>query len=333
MAPARVTIGMPAYNASRYLAETIKTVQAQTVAPWRLVICDNASTDDTVEIAKGFAAADDRISVLTSEVNGGQVTNFRKAFEASDAPAFMWLSDDDLLHPSYLELCLDALDGDPELIAAYTAAREIDEHGQLTGSYVDGPHPERRVDKDPAVRLKEAVVAEPALCLFGVHRTDALGRTDLLAPFVGSDRVLAGHVAMLGPVRKIPTEAFDRRTHSASYSNSVHSNRARFRSYCGHNPSYFRPLGIERIWRLSRAVGRTDLSPAERLRCQRVVFTTFGWLTVKMQFMLALRFASQSISRRTGRDVQIHRTVVQQAKRVKAMRGKGVRRLKGPGNS
>ncbi len=311
----QVTIGMPVYNASRYVTEAIDSVFAQTVTDWRLVICDNGSTDDTVEVVKRYES-DPRVSVVTSDTNRGLVYNFRRAFTEADTAFYMWLSDDDLLHPTYLERCLERLGQQRELIGVYTEASEIDQDGAQTGSFVDGPHPEHRIDANPAVRLREAITAEPALSFFGVYHTETLRRTDQLAPYVGSDRTLAGHLAMLGPILQVPEELFVRRTHPSSYSHAEFSNRRKFTSYSGFSPQWYRPIGVERIYRLAGLVHRSDLSIGDALRCHRVIFTTFAWLTVKTQLIMSLRFTSHWVSRATGRDVQLHRLLVAGAKRA-----------------
>ncbi len=48
----RVSVGMPVYNGERYLAEAVDSLLAQTYEDFELIICDNASTDRTGEIAR-----------------------------------------------------------------------------------------------------------------------------------------------------------------------------------------------------------------------------------------------------------------------------------------
>src|SRR2546423_988247 len=56
-----VSIVVPAYNAEKYLEETIQSVIAQTYPNWQLVIVDDGSTDNTAEIVKSWALRDKRI--------------------------------------------------------------------------------------------------------------------------------------------------------------------------------------------------------------------------------------------------------------------------------
>ena len=56
-----ISIVTPTYNGENFIAETIKSVQAQTYEHWEMLIVDDLSTDNTVEIVKAFAAQDARI--------------------------------------------------------------------------------------------------------------------------------------------------------------------------------------------------------------------------------------------------------------------------------
>ena len=57
----RVSIGLPVYNGARYLRECLDSLVAQTYRDIEIVICDNASTDDTESICREFALSDARI--------------------------------------------------------------------------------------------------------------------------------------------------------------------------------------------------------------------------------------------------------------------------------
>jgi teichuronic acid biosynthesis glycosyltransferase TuaG len=105
-----VSIIMPAYNASRHIAESVQSALAQTYPHWELLVVDDGSTDDTAEVVQGFITSDPRIRYF-SRPNGGQAaarnTGLRKA--SGDLVAF--LDADDLWLPEKLESQLAVLDG------------------------------------------------------------------------------------------------------------------------------------------------------------------------------------------------------------------------------
>src|SRR2546428_2411871 len=69
----RVSVGMPVYNGERYLAEAVDSLLAQTYEDFEVIICDNASTDRTGEIARSYAALS-RSEEHTSELSHDQIS-------------------------------------------------------------------------------------------------------------------------------------------------------------------------------------------------------------------------------------------------------------------
>lgn len=65
-----VSIITPAYNAERYLTDTVHSVLAQTYSNWELIIADDCSTDGTRKLLGDLSEADDRIHVIYLEQNG-----------------------------------------------------------------------------------------------------------------------------------------------------------------------------------------------------------------------------------------------------------------------
>lgn len=66
-----VSVIMPTWNSSTYVASSIKSVLAQTYKNWELIITDDCSSDNTMDIIHGFAEKDSRIVILQNEKNGG----------------------------------------------------------------------------------------------------------------------------------------------------------------------------------------------------------------------------------------------------------------------
>ncbi len=109
---AKTTIIMPAFNVGSYIGEAVNSVLAQTRGDWRLVIVDDGSVDETVEIARSFS--DDRITVIEQENAGAGAARNRAAAEANTEYLSM-LDADDAWAPDYLEKMLGALEASPDL--------------------------------------------------------------------------------------------------------------------------------------------------------------------------------------------------------------------------
>jgi teichuronic acid biosynthesis glycosyltransferase TuaG len=91
-----------AFNSSATIEETVRSVQAQTLADWELIVVDDGSTDTTAEIVSGLTANDARIKLIR-QANAG--TASARNAGAAEARGRYWcfLDADDMLLPSYLE--------------------------------------------------------------------------------------------------------------------------------------------------------------------------------------------------------------------------------------
>ena len=60
----KISVITPAYNAEKYIEQTIASVQKQTYANWELIVVDDGSTDQTQKIVQELASADERIHYI-----------------------------------------------------------------------------------------------------------------------------------------------------------------------------------------------------------------------------------------------------------------------------
>lgn len=95
---AAISVVTPVRNGERYIAETIASVQAQSLADWEYWIIDGNSTDRTLEIVRRFAASDARIRYI-SEADRGMYDAMFKGLERASAPLCCWINADDKLMP------------------------------------------------------------------------------------------------------------------------------------------------------------------------------------------------------------------------------------------
>lgn len=97
----------PAYNAGRFIEETIRSLQAQTYPYWTCIIVDDGSTDDTLHIARAVTEKDERFSVYTKPNEGcSAARNFGLSKSKSDAPWTIFLDADDVYETDALAILL-----------------------------------------------------------------------------------------------------------------------------------------------------------------------------------------------------------------------------------
>jgi len=102
-----VSILIPAYNSQEWLAPTIESALAQTWPKKEIIVVDDGSKDETLEIAKSFAARGVRV---VAQTNQGAAAARNTAFAASQGDYIQWLDADDLLEPDKIEAQVRSLD-------------------------------------------------------------------------------------------------------------------------------------------------------------------------------------------------------------------------------
>jgi glycosyltransferase involved in cell wall biosynthesis len=116
-----VSVVIPCHNYARFLPEAVSSVLAQTFEDWELVIVDDGSTDNTVEVAEGLIARHPgkRISLL-QQANAGVSAARNTGIEAAAGRYILPLDADDMIAPTMLEKTVAVLDSDPEVAIAST---------------------------------------------------------------------------------------------------------------------------------------------------------------------------------------------------------------------
>jgi glycosyltransferase involved in cell wall biosynthesis len=82
-----ILVFVPTYNSEKYLKQCLDSVLHQTFQDWECVISDDASTDNSVEIAREYEKRDSRFKVLTHSHNVGAANNWNRAKENNSSLA------------------------------------------------------------------------------------------------------------------------------------------------------------------------------------------------------------------------------------------------------
>jgi hypothetical protein len=110
----KVTVGVPVYNAASLLEQSLQCLSDQKNADFQVLIYDNASTDQTADIAEYFTRQDSRFRLIRQPFNKGIVQNFVDPMLAADTPYFMWRAFDDLSDDHYIARLTELLDRHPQ---------------------------------------------------------------------------------------------------------------------------------------------------------------------------------------------------------------------------
>ncbi|WP_406341013.1 glycosyltransferase family 2 protein [Streptomyces sp. NBC_01578] len=116
-----VSVVIPCHDYARYLPEAVSSVLAQTFRDWELVIVDDGSTDNTVEVAQALIARHpDRRIRLVQQSNGGVSAARNTGIETSTGRYILPLDADDVIAATMLEKTVGVLDSDPGIAIAST---------------------------------------------------------------------------------------------------------------------------------------------------------------------------------------------------------------------
>lgn len=125
---------IPNFNYSRFLKTRLTTVINQSVKPSEIIFLDDASTDDSVQVAKRILSASDiPYHIIENQVNSGRVFDqWQKGFELARGE-FLWIAEaDDAASPRFLERVSAPMERNSRIGLAYTETAAINDRGRIS---------------------------------------------------------------------------------------------------------------------------------------------------------------------------------------------------------
>ena len=124
-----VSIAMTTYNGEKFLKQQLESILDQTYENFELIICDDASTDRTVEIIKSYQ--DKRIRLYKNDKNIGFAKNFEKAISLCSGKYIALADQDDIWVKEKIEEMVHAISQDENITLVYGDEYLIDEKGEI----------------------------------------------------------------------------------------------------------------------------------------------------------------------------------------------------------
>lgn len=131
-----VSVIVPNYNHAQFLSERLNSIKNQTFSNIEILLLDDASDDDSVDILEEFKKNEDRVVHTDYSIkNSGQTNNqWLKGVEKARGE-YVWIAEsDDVAKPEFLEVLLEEFTLN-NIALAYCDSLEIDEHGATIGRY------------------------------------------------------------------------------------------------------------------------------------------------------------------------------------------------------
>lgn len=213
-----VDVIIPSYQYGRYLRSCVESVLNQGIDDLRILIIDNASTDDSVEVGRELVAQDSRIELNARPKNLGRYASYNEGIDWASADYFLMLCADDLLMPGAVSSAVSVMERNPDVVFAIGEDLRIEE-GE-TPPPADHSIADLQWTVMPGRRFIESGCFRPRASVSPIMRTSAqkaagYHRADL--PF-NDDVELLLRLACLGDVADTRSSLAIQRLHSENQS-------------------------------------------------------------------------------------------------------------------
>ncbi|WP_281216945.1 glycosyltransferase family 2 protein [Lysinibacillus capsici] len=133
-----VSIITPSYNSTRFVTEMVQSVLEQTYTNFELIIVDDCSKDNSLDVLNAFSKQDQRIKVYSLEKNSGAAKARNFGIQVANGKYLAFLDSDDLWDPNKLALQVEFMERN-KYEFSFTNYRMIDEQGNLLNKVVRCP--------------------------------------------------------------------------------------------------------------------------------------------------------------------------------------------------
>lgn len=145
----KVSVIIPTYNSEKELLRAIRSVQIQDFSDYEIVICDDASTDNTVNVAKYLAAKDSRIRIIQLAKNQGAAAARNGSMQAASGKYFAFLDSDDEWLPGKLSCQVKVMESATPEVGICLTGSEITKNNRRKAYNI----PLKEWEEDPLTSL------------------------------------------------------------------------------------------------------------------------------------------------------------------------------------
>ena len=214
----KFSIILPVRNGSNYIKECIESILTQTYPHFELLILENVSTDDTVEIINSFN--DERIKIIPAEKPLNIEENWARALHVPKAEFMTLIGHDDILKPNFLETINGLIEKHPDATLYHTHFNFIDSKGKIVRACKS-----MEAIQTPKQVIENYVGLKADLMGTGfIMRSkdyDEIGGMPMYRSLLFADMELIIELARLGYMVVSPKECFSYRIHKAATTSST----------------------------------------------------------------------------------------------------------------
>ena len=170
MNPPKISVLIPTYNYARFLGEAIESVLAQDYPDFELIVVDDCSADNTVQVVEPYCRRSPRVQFLANPTNLGMVNNWNYSLKRARGSYIKFLfGDDKLCHPEALSKLASMLQANPSATLAASARVVLNEKSEAVDLWrplPEGCHEGRNIITAYLMENGRNLVGEPSAVLF-----------------------------------------------------------------------------------------------------------------------------------------------------------------------
>jgi len=201
----RVVALMPAWNSAPFIEHTLQALAAQTYGNLEILISDDASTDDTVQICARFVASHPQFRLIRQTRRQGWVGNVNALLREARGRHLFFAFHDDPPQPDYVASLAAALESNPRAVLAFSDMELVKAEGRSRQSYTDLDGIADRVERARRVIGKHGPWWVPNRGLFRAEAARRVGGVRRhLAGEYSADLPWLLHLALLGEFVRVP---------------------------------------------------------------------------------------------------------------------------------
>lgn len=134
-----VSVIVPAYNAEKFVGETLDSILGQTYRNFEVIVIDDCSKDGTYAVLEEYAAKDERVRIFKNEKNSGVSETRNRGVALAQGELVAFLDSDDVWYEDKLRQQVELMRANPDCPLAYTGVAHMDCEGNRYGYVLPVP--------------------------------------------------------------------------------------------------------------------------------------------------------------------------------------------------
>lgn len=200
----KVSLGIPVYNESLFLKDTIESLLNQSYTNLEIIAIDNCSSDNSYDILKKYSEKDRRLKVFRNDMNIGLSNNFNLLIKKSEGKYFSWIGAHDVYDKFYVEKLLSKIIKDDKTSVVFSNVSNIRSNNEIIIEKKDTGF--ELIQNSKFIRLLKLpwAIKGSGDIVMGMFEMEKLKKTDLFSKSVlWADVFLVYQLATIGKIKRV----------------------------------------------------------------------------------------------------------------------------------